>query len=87
MLAASPPSPWTWFTLLAEGESLAEALTGGYHVAFLVGAVFAAAAAALRALLLRVETRDVEGSSRRLSAGRPIAARSRLRIVQPQATA
>jgi EmrB/QacA subfamily drug resistance transporter len=47
--------------LLAEGESLAEALTGGYHFAFLVGAIFAAAAAALGGLLLRVETREVEG--------------------------
>jgi EmrB/QacA subfamily drug resistance transporter len=37
--------------LLAEGESAAAALTGGYHVAFLVGALFAAAAAALGALL------------------------------------
>jgi EmrB/QacA subfamily drug resistance transporter len=42
--------------LLADGESQAAALTGGYHVAFLVGAVFAAAAAALGALLLRTET-------------------------------
>jgi MFS family permease len=41
--------------LLAEGESQAAALTGGYHVAFLVGAMFAAAAAALGALLLRVQ--------------------------------
>ena len=40
-------------TLLAAGESQAAALTGGYHVAFLVGAVFAAAAAALGGLLLR----------------------------------
>jgi EmrB/QacA subfamily drug resistance transporter len=42
--------------LLADGESQAAALTGGYHIAFLVGAVFAAAAAALGALLLRAET-------------------------------
>jgi EmrB/QacA subfamily drug resistance transporter len=41
--------------LLADGESQAAALTGGYHVAFLVGAMFAAAAAALGALLLRVQ--------------------------------
>jgi EmrB/QacA subfamily drug resistance transporter len=40
-------------TLLAEGQSQAEALTGGYHVAFFVGAVFAATAAALGGLLLR----------------------------------
>jgi MFS family permease len=40
-------------TLLASGETQASALTGGYHVAFLVGAIFAAAAAAIGGLLLR----------------------------------
>jgi MFS family permease len=40
-------------TLLASGDGRLEALTGGYHVAFLVGAVFAAAAAAIGAALLR----------------------------------
>ncbi len=40
-------------TLLAAGESSAEALAGGYHVAFFVGAIFAAAAAAIGGLLLR----------------------------------
>jgi MFS family permease len=40
-------------TLLADGESTAAALTGGYHVAFFVGALFAGAAAALGGLLLR----------------------------------
>jgi EmrB/QacA subfamily drug resistance transporter len=39
--------------LLADGQSHPAALTGGYHVAFLVGAIFAAAAAALGVLLLR----------------------------------
>ncbi|HEX4585876.1 MAG TPA: MFS transporter, partial [Burkholderiaceae bacterium] len=39
--------------LLASGASSADALTGGYHVAFLSGAVFAAAAAVLGAALLR----------------------------------
>jgi MFS family permease len=39
--------------LLADGESQAAALTGGYHVAFLTGAIFAAAAAALGVVLLR----------------------------------
>jgi EmrB/QacA subfamily drug resistance transporter len=42
--------------LLADGESQAVALTGGYHVAFLAGAIFAAAAAALGAFLLRAQT-------------------------------
>jgi MFS family permease len=41
-------------TLLAAGEGSLEALNGGYQVAFLVGAVFAATAAALGAALLRV---------------------------------
>jgi EmrB/QacA subfamily drug resistance transporter len=40
-------------TLLSSGESEAAALTGGYHLAFVVGAVFAVAAAALGAALLR----------------------------------
>jgi hypothetical protein len=40
-------------TLLASGEAQLAALTGGYHVAFLVGAVFAAGAALLSAALLR----------------------------------
>lgn len=43
-------------TLLASGESDIAALTGGYHVAFLVGAIFAAGAAALGAALLRPGT-------------------------------
>ena len=40
-------------TLLGNGDSEVVALTGGYHVAFLAGAIFAAAAAALGAFLLR----------------------------------
>jgi hypothetical protein len=40
-------------TLLADGASEAAALTGGYHVAFLAGAIFAAGAAGLGGLLLR----------------------------------
>ena len=39
--------------LLAAGESNAAALTGGYHVAFLIGALFAFGAAAIGGLLLR----------------------------------
>jgi EmrB/QacA subfamily drug resistance transporter len=42
--------------LLADGESGRAALTGGYHAAFFVGAIFAVVAAALGALLLRVQT-------------------------------
>jgi MFS family permease len=40
-------------TLLASGEGELVALTGGYHAAFLVGALFAFAAAAIGGLLLR----------------------------------
>ena len=40
-------------TLAAGGDAPLVALTGGYHVAFLVGALFAFAAAALGAALLR----------------------------------
>jgi len=40
-------------TLVAAGHSEVAALTGGYHVAFLLGAIFAAAAAVLGATLLR----------------------------------
>jgi hypothetical protein len=40
-------------TLLDAGETEAAALTGGYHLAFLVGALFAGAAAAIGGLLLR----------------------------------
>jgi Na+/melibiose symporter-like transporter len=40
-------------SLLASGEGQLTALTGGYHIAFLVGALFAAGAAVLGAVLLR----------------------------------
>jgi EmrB/QacA subfamily drug resistance transporter len=40
-------------TLEASGEGSLEALTGGYHAAFLLGAVFAIGAAAIGAALLR----------------------------------
>ena len=42
-------------TLLASGDGELAALTGGYHLGFLVGAIFSAAAAALGAGLLRAE--------------------------------
>jgi EmrB/QacA subfamily drug resistance transporter len=41
-------------SLLASGGGRLDALTGGYHVAFLVGAIFALAATSLGAALLRV---------------------------------
>ena len=40
-------------TLEADGDSAVVALNGGYHVAFLIGAVFAAAAAAVAGIFLR----------------------------------
>jgi MFS family permease len=49
---ASLAAAWTDRSLDA-GDGLLEALTAGYHVAFLVGAIFAAAAAAIGGLLLR----------------------------------
>ncbi|HET8872973.1 MAG TPA: MFS transporter [Gaiellaceae bacterium] len=42
--------------LLADGEGELTALTGGYHAAFFVGAIFAVVAAGLGGLLLRVQT-------------------------------
>src|SRR4029453_15049648 len=54
-------------TLLADGESQVGALTGGYHIAFLVGAIFAAAAAAL-GLLLRVQTPEAAQEPAEISA-------------------
>jgi EmrB/QacA subfamily drug resistance transporter len=57
-LAASRTS-----SLTASGTSQLEALTGGYHAAFLVGALFAAAAAALGVLLLRPAPAAVHGAS------------------------
>jgi EmrB/QacA subfamily drug resistance transporter len=54
-LAASRTS-----ALLAHGESQATALTGGYHVAFLAGAI-AAAAAALGAVMLRAPAPQTTG--------------------------
>jgi EmrB/QacA subfamily drug resistance transporter len=45
-------------TLLAAGESRASALAGGYHIAFLAGAIFAAAAAAIGGYLLRAQAAE-----------------------------
>ncbi len=42
-------------TLLASGDGKLEALTGGYHLAFLAGALFALAAAVIGAVFLRAE--------------------------------
>ncbi len=58
-------------TLLAAGEEALAALTGGYHVAFLAGAVFAAAGATVGATLLRARlqapARDEAAGRRRVA--------------------
>ena len=45
-------------SLEASGEAPLEALTGGYHAAFLVGALFAAAAAVIGGVFLRTRAAD-----------------------------
>jgi EmrB/QacA subfamily drug resistance transporter len=54
-LAASRTS-----SLSDSGSSALEALNGGYHLAFLVGALFAAAAAAIGAIFLRPQAAPME---------------------------
>jgi len=49
--------------LLATGSSQVAALDGGYQIAFLVGSLFAAAAAALGALLLRTRNMAASGEA------------------------
>ena len=49
-------------TLTAAGEAELEALAGGYHLAFLLGALFAVAAAVLGAVLLRSPATSHEGA-------------------------
>ncbi len=62
--------------LRASGQGPLAALVGGYHVAFVVGAVFAAMAAALGALLLRAGQQSAvhEGEA---AVGAPAAAEGR----------
>ena len=52
-------------TLLDAGQSEAAALTGGYHLAFLLGAIFAASAAVIGALLLRESVPAAQDRARR----------------------
>ena len=59
-------------TLRAGGDAPLVALTGGYHVAFLVGALFAAAAAAIGAAFLR--TRAMPDHGAEVAAGVPATA-------------
>jgi EmrB/QacA subfamily drug resistance transporter len=60
-------------TLLASGDGRLTALTGGYHVAFLVGAAFAVAGAAVGAVLLRTGA-QAPGHEGEESIGAPAAA-------------
>jgi len=55
-------------TLLGNGDAQAAALTGGYHLAFLGGAVCALAAAALAAVRLRAPQEAAAGD-RQIGAG------------------
>jgi hypothetical protein len=48
-------------SLLASGDGSFVALNSGYHVAFLVGAIFLVASALVGATLLRVETPQAHG--------------------------
>jgi MFS family permease len=50
-------------TLAADGASQIEALTGGYHAAFLVGALFALVAAAIGGIFLTADVRQGEGAA------------------------
>jgi hypothetical protein len=48
--------------LLASGDGALAALNGGYHVAFLAGAVFALAAAAIGGTVFRVGLEEPAGA-------------------------
>jgi EmrB/QacA subfamily drug resistance transporter len=54
--------------LLGSGDGSLAALNGGYHVAFLVGAIFLVAAAAVAAALLRVEAPQPHGAQEPIGA-------------------
>jgi hypothetical protein len=51
-------------SLRGAGQGPLDALVGGYHVAFLVGAIFAVAAAAIGAGLLRTGRQQAHDGSR-----------------------
>jgi len=63
-------------TLEASGDSPLEALTGGYHAAFLVGALFAAAAAAIGGAFLRTRGAPAHDEHAPEAAGAPAMAES-----------
>jgi EmrB/QacA subfamily drug resistance transporter len=59
-------------SLRSAGASAAEALTGGYHAAFLVGALCAAAAAVIGATVLRPVQMAPHGSAEELDDAEPV---------------
>jgi EmrB/QacA subfamily drug resistance transporter len=60
--------------LLASGETMSAALTGGYRVAFLLGAIFAGTATLLAATFIRVETRAPVPKHATIAATVPVSA-------------
>jgi hypothetical protein len=58
--------------LEAAGDSAVEALNGGYHLAYVLGAIFVVAATAVAALLLR-PVPGVDGHAQVDGAGEPVA--------------
>jgi MFS family permease len=50
-------------TLVASGDTQLEALTGGYHLAFLVGALFALAASVIGGVFIRAEMPSAQESA------------------------
>jgi hypothetical protein len=60
-------------SLLASGDSQLDALIGGYHLAFLLGALFAAAAAVLVVVLLKPQPMQHPGAE---GVGEPAAAQA-----------
>jgi len=61
-------------SLLASGEDQLAALNGGYHAAFLVGAVFAVGAAVIGGTLLRPQPQDAHHASEGAEIGSPATA-------------
>jgi EmrB/QacA subfamily drug resistance transporter len=59
---------WRSDNLLASGETAIAALNSGYHIGFLVGAVFVAASAIVAAVLLRVEAPQAHGEAHAMPA-------------------
>jgi MFS family permease len=54
---------WRTDTLTSSGSSEAAALTGGYHLAFVVGTIFAVSAAVLAGMLLRTAAAPAHGAA------------------------